>query len=1289
MNCFLKNCCRVLFMAGLFSQAFAQTAEERKLIAASQADAAPLYFNPMTADVPVINAGKFYDEKECVVRGGMPAFFAKLKASKPVTIAYIGGSITQGAQCYRPQSAKAIAAMFPHVKITWLNAGVSGTGTDLAACRIGEQVLQYRPDLVFVEFAVNGAYMPGMEGIVRQIIKHNPSADICFIYTLSTGQTITYQENRIPQNIQGLEKIADYYQLPSVHMGMEAAQLEKENKLIWKGNADTAQGRTVFSNDGIHPLQAGGNIYAAAILRAFQKMKSLAAKQNHALPAPMIADNWEDGTMADPLTIARFDDNWNKLNIQEHPKLKAFKNWFPYVMSSGKPGASFTFHFSGTAFGFFNIGGPEVGQLSVAVDGKRVKLKVIASSGYRLQKANSEQGNDVIDLFTSYSNNRYRGQYDLVQVPDGEHEVRITISPLKADKVKILGAKQLEDITANPGKYDQTVFYLGKILLKGKALPLPASATAQVYKNSNAPVEARVNDLLSKMTIEEKIDYIGGYKGFYIRGIERLGLPEIKLTDGPVGTHKDGKSTAYPASILSAATWDTALVYQLGKQLGRDSRARGVHILLAPGVNIVRAPMGGRNFEYFSEDPFLTARMGVAYIKGLQDERVVATVKHFAGNNQEWDRNNVSSDIDERTLQEIYLPAFKAAVQEAGAGSVMTSYNLVNGVYASQNVHLNNEILKRDWGFDGFVMSDWSSTYDAVGAANGGLDLEMPRAKFMNRDNLLPALANGKVKQEVIDDKVKRILRVIFRFGFFDKQQMDKSVPMDNPEAAATALELARSGIVVLKNTGNLLPLDMQKIKTLAVIGPNANGYIAGGGSSYTFPFHSVSVVQGLQQVAKQVTTKYIAGLPTLPDRVARSVFYMAPGSGEKGLKGEYYSNSKLQGEPSFTRKDTTISINNGWHIAAENQGIPFDHCSMRWTGVVRPEKSTAYQFTVRGFDGFRLWVDDKQVINAWRDQGITTRDTIITLEAGKDYPVRLEYFANAHPVDVNLAWQEARLDFAPAVDAARTADAAVVCIGFNESSERESNDRTFELPAFQDSLIHCILRANPNTIVLLNAGGNADMRSWINKVPALLHTWYPGQEGGTAIAEILFGKVNPSGKLPVSFEKEWKDNPAYQYYYDPAGTKRVAYKEGIFTGYRYYDTRKVTPAFPFGFGLSYTSFSYSNLYTSVKNIDGKAAVSVSFTVRNTGSRDGAEVAQVYVRDRECAVPRPDKELKGFAKVFLKKGEQKKITVLLNEQAFSYYKIAGNKFGYDPGEFDILIGSSSASVHLQKRVTLP
>ncbi len=821
-----------------------------------------------------------------------------------------------------------------------------------------------------------------------------------------------------------------------------------------------------------------------------------------------------------------------------------------------------------------------------------------------------------------------------------------------------------------------------RILIATIFLVLALSLSAQVYKDRNASVEERVEDLLRHMTIEEKIDYIGGHKGFYIRGIERLGLPEIKLTDGPVGTHKDGKSTAYPAGVLSAATWNRDLVYRLGEQLGRDSKARGVHILLGPGMNIIRSPLCGRNFEYFTEDPYLNSEVAVQYVKGLQNQNVVATLKHYAANNQEWDRNNVSSDIDERTLHEIYFPAFKAAI-EAGAGAVMDSYNPVNGEHATQNAYLNNTVLRGMWGFDGIVMSDWSATYDAVAAANGGLDLEMPRAKWMNREQLLPAIREGRVSEAVIDEKVRRILRIIFRFGFFDNSQLDSSIPYDNPQGAGVALDLAREGIVLMKNEGGLLPFDSSKVKSVALIGPNAGSYISGGGSSYTFPFHSVSVLEGLKNAGVDVL--YAPGVPTLVETVANSVFYTAPGSSEKGLKAEYYPNTNLKGNPVIVKTDTIVNIGNGWHIADERKGIPFDHCSMRWSGVVRPEKTADYRFVVRGFDGFRLKVGEDMIISEWRNQGITTRESVVLLEKGKEYPIVLEYFAHVHPVDISFGWREDRLMFNEAVELARRADVAIVNVGFNESSERESNDRPFELPQYQDSLVQCVAAANPKTVVLVNSGAGVDMTRWIDKIPSLLHIWFAGQEGGTAIAEILFGKTNPSGKLPVTFDRKWEENPASSYYYDSDGNKRVAYGEGLFMGYRHYDVSETKPLFAFGHGLSYTDFKYSGLKVEKT---GKDAFNVIFDVENIGNRDGAETAQLYVAPVRPSVERPYKELKGFEKKFIKKGEKIRIEIALDASSFSYYDTDTDSFRCDPGKYRILVGTSSDNILLEKTVEL-
>jgi lysophospholipase L1-like esterase len=463
----------VWMMLSLWSlEMVAQSKEETertRLIAASQSGASPLYFNPGDTAVPLIAPGTFYNEKECTVRGNLPHFFKKVSAGKPVTIGFIGGSITQGNQCYRPQTARYIQSLFPAATMEGINAGVSGTGTDLGACRLHEQLLQYNPDLVFVEFAVNGAYNDGMEGIIRQIKKYNPDIDICLIYTIYNGQTKTYAADSIPENIQRLEKIAAHYNIPGVHLGMEAALLEKEGKLVWKADNNTAPGKIIFSNDGTHPIQAGGNLYAAAIARAFSKMKQQTGVSSTVMPAPLIADNWEDANMYAPQEVATFSAGWQQVKTKGSPQ-KQFSGWFPYIMKADQPGASFTCRFKGTMFGFFDIGGPEMGQVEVIIDGKQVQLADRGIKGTRLLKivdTTDASGSPVINRFNNFCNNRYRGQYEFVTLEPGVHTVTIRISAAKADKVKILGPQQQDDITSHPAKYDQTVVYIGKILLRG------------------------------------------------------------------------------------------------------------------------------------------------------------------------------------------------------------------------------------------------------------------------------------------------------------------------------------------------------------------------------------------------------------------------------------------------------------------------------------------------------------------------------------------------------------------------------------------------------------------------------------------------------------------------------------------------------------------------------------------------------------------------------------------------------------------------------------------------------
>lgn len=812
------------------------------------------------------------------------------------------------------------------------------------------------------------------------------------------------------------------------------------------------------------------------------------------------------------------------------------------------------------------------------------------------------------------------------------------------------------------------------------------TAIAAAQTPSHQQIDRRVERILGQMTLEEKIDYIGGYNDFYIRPIARLGVPELAMSDGPLGIRNFGPSTAYPAGIAMAASWDTKLVRQIGESEGRDARARGVHFILGPGMNIYRAPMCGRNFEYFGEDPFLASRMAVSVIEGIQSQGVVATAKHFVANNQEWDRHNVSSDMDERTLREIYLPAFEASVREAHVGAIMDSYNLVNGIHSTQNAYLNNEIAKKEWGFDGIIMSDWDATYDGIAAANGGLDIEMPYGKFMNRETLIPAVQNGRVPMSVIDDKVRRILRTAIRFGFLDRNQKDPSIPLNDPASRRVALQAALGSMVLLKNEG-LLPLNPKSIKTIAVIGPNADPAITGGGgSSKVEPIVRTSFLQGIRNYLGNSTTVISnPGTRPISEVFQTTDFTTAPEGGMPGLKAEYFNNRDLKGQPALVRNDAHVAFN--WAKGSYTQGGPDDNFSARWTGYFTPSHSGKYGIFVSGDDGFRLFIDDEPVINDWRYQGETLISKSLVLKAGQHYKIRLEYFEGTGDAVIGFGISDGTEDQVrkQALEMASKADAVVLCVGFNASTEGEGSDRSFELPPDQESLIKDILSANRRTVIVLTAGGNVDMNGWIDRTPALLDAWYPGQEGGTALAQILFGDVSPSGKLPVSFERRWQDNATYNSYYAIDGSNRVNYSEGLFLGYRHFDQSGIKPLFPFGFGLSYTTFSYGNLKLTVDNPD---LVQVTFTVTNTGKREGAEVSEVYVSEPHPKLPRPVKELKGFAKTDLKPGESKAVVVQLNRRAFAYYDPVAHAWTVDPGEFQILIGSSSEQIELQGRIHL-
>lgn len=815
---------------------------------------------------------------------------------------------------------------------------------------------------------------------------------------------------------------------------------------------------------------------------------------------------------------------------------------------------------------------------------------------------------------------------------------------------------------------------------------LSLSVTAQ--SPSKMEVEKRVESILGQMTLNEKIEIIGGIKDFFTRPNARLGIPALKMSDGPMGVHDYGLTTAYPAGIGLAASWDIELAKRFGISMGKDARARSVHFILGPGMNIYRAPMNGRNVEYFGEDPFLASRIAVSVIQGIQGQRVIATAKHFAGNNSEFERMTLSSDIDERTLREIYLPAFEASVKEAKVGAVMDAYNLVNGVYMTANSHLNNEIVKKEWGFDGILMSDWGATHDGLAAAIGGLDLEMPSPTFMNREALLPALKEGKIPVATLDDKVRRILRKAIEFGFFDQPQTDTDIPFYSQEGRQIALEVARASMVLLKNSGNLLPLDESRVKTIAVIGPDAYPAVpSGGGSAETKPFNAVSYLEGISnRLGTKARVLYAVDSPALEDVFESSEFITAPG-GERGLKGEYFSNEELRGPPALVRTDQHVDFDWGEGSFAPNQ--PIDHFSVRWTGYFVPQQSGDYKFFTSADDGVRLYIGDDTVIDDWQRHSQTVDSYGRHLEAGQAYKIRLEYFEAVGSAIVGFGVTRAETSIGRETKAlAAKSDAVVICVGFDPKTEGEGFDLTFQLPGGQDELIRQISAVNKNTIIVLTAGGNVDMTEWVDRVPAILHAWYPGQEGGTALAQILFGDYSPSGKLPASFERRWEDNPTFHSYYPEKGESRVRYSEGVFLGYRHFDRSETKPLFAFGYGLSYTTFAYSKL--SVKPQAGNLIepVTVSFEVKNTGRREGAEVAELYIGESHPSVPRPVKELKGFAKIDLKPGETKRVTLALDRRDFSFYDVQKTEWSAGPGEFTILVGGASDNIQLRGKFTL-
>ena len=811
------------------------------------------------------------------------------------------------------------------------------------------------------------------------------------------------------------------------------------------------------------------------------------------------------------------------------------------------------------------------------------------------------------------------------------------------------------------------------------------------YMDPSLPVETRIDDLLPRLTLAEKITMLSGDKtGFNANGVERLGIPPIRMSDGPVGV-RTGSATAWPASVNMAASWDTNLIYHYGIALAEEARAKGKNCILGPCVGIHRFPLNGRNFESFGEDPFLSARLAANYIQGVQSRNVIATVKHFACNDQEWERTRADSVVDERTLREIHLPAFEAAVTEGKVRAVMSAYNVVNGQHCSENKHLLTDILKGDWGFQGIVMSDWVSVHSAVAAANNGLDLEMPKPVWFGA-KLLEAVQSGQVSEQTIDDKIRRLLRVRFESGLFENPspKPDESV-VRSAAHRDLALEMAQKSIVLLKNDG-LLPLSQDKLKTIAFIGPAANvARTGGGGSSGIRPWEQVSPVAGMKKLlGDRVKIQFAEGVNIDPVKAitVTSGFLLTPDGTNHGLLGEYFDNPDFKGAPLFTRVDPTIDFEWTNSISPDPRLKPTDY-SIRWTGKLVPPLTQKYYLSITSDDGSRLYLNGKKVVDNWGDHGMSPKSCELNLEAGKACDLRIEFYQGGGDAGMRFGWRDPR-DHTPdptiaeAVATARGADAVVLCVGNTSDTEGEGSDvADFNMTGKQDELVRAVLRANSNTVVVVWGGVPVLMKPWLPEAKAVMAALYPGQEGGTALAQILTGEINPSGKLPFSYIQERSEAPEFAGYKDPG--LKVNYSEGVFVGYRYYDRNKIEPLFPFGHGLSYTTFKYDNLQIRKT---GPAVCEVVFDVKNTGPVAGVETAQLYVGPRHPPVPRPVRELKGFAKIQLAPGETKTVTLPLGGRSFEYFDPEKNQWTLAPGTFDVFIGASSRDLRLSQAVKI-
>lgn len=826
------------------------------------------------------------------------------------------------------------------------------------------------------------------------------------------------------------------------------------------------------------------------------------------------------------------------------------------------------------------------------------------------------------------------------------------------------------------------------------------------FNDPHLPIDKRVVDLLNRLTLKEKTGFMAGSSFWTLRGIERLGVPSLQVTDCGHGItvilDKDGNYTgcasSFPTAVGQAATWNPELIAKQGAAIAEEARATGSSILLGPMINIHRVPVGGRNYETYSEDPYLVGEMATAFIQGLQSKKIGAVVKGFVANNQQKDQEHLNEVISKDALNNIYFPAFKTVLKRANPVGIMMSYNSVNGGPTTQSSYLINDLIKNEWNFKGFTISDWRSVVSSQ-SINANLDIEMPGpGKFMNAQGVEQALVNGALDEAKLNAHVSRCLRAIIRSGLIDRPRPVLPAGLNTPQHQQIAREVAENSIVLLKNEGGILPLNKNAAMQVAVFGPNAStARLGGGGSASVTSCYSVSPLEGLRNnKGKNLEIQFFEGgnfsgnLPAIPEDYLSA---RQDGKEVKGLQAEYYDGLNLAGDTKCTRIDPKVDFAWGWAspCTTVNKGAGY---SVRWTGKIHAPEAGNYKLGMAFQEaGVRLYLDGKLVIDEWGDPknevteaSFLSKEKLVDvyLEQGSTHDVKIEFHKKGHRNLVRLEWEQPGHADAIAEAAALAAKSkvAIVFAGLSNLFEGGNNDKTsLDLPGNQNQLISAIAAANPNTIVVLNNGTPLAM-PWIHQVKAVVEAFYPGEEGGNAIARILYGDVNPSGKLPDTYPVHLSDVRAMQYY--PGNGKETTYGEGELVGYRQFEADGIKPLFPFGFGLSYTSFKLSNLKVGLlKN----GSVQLNVNVSNTGKTAGAEVVEVYIQSNTSG-KKPFKQLKGFRKVMLKPGESQQTQIILPADAFDYYNAESDKWYAGKGDYQILVGNSSDNIVVKKSIEL-